>query len=214
MTGEKLAGKVINTRLITDVEDIMLEAYGLPENWVDIGVFTTEYDGIGYAAADDATKKANVEVMQISTSYGTSGQAGNGQVFGVISGPSVSDVERGLRYIRDFTEQKAELFSLNDDNTTALFAQCIPKIGHYFTNAFNLKPGSSVAYLLAPVHFGVIGVDEALTQAHVDVVSYQAMPGPSNMTGAILSGTESACRIACAAFKQAVLDAAENPIEF
>lgn len=57
MIGDRLSGKVLNTKLITDVEDIMLEAYELPDGWVDIGVFTTELDGIGYAAADDATKK-------------------------------------------------------------------------------------------------------------------------------------------------------------
>ena len=214
MIGDRLSGKVLNTKLITDVEDIMLEAYELPDGWVDIGVFTTELDGIGYAAAVDATKKANIDVMQITPSYGFSGQAGNGEVFGVISGPTVSDVENGLRYVRDFTERHSELYSIADDDSAALFAQCIPKIGRYFSQAYGLKPGSSIAYLLAPVHLGVIGVDEALTQANCEVICYQSMPGPSNMTGAILTGTESACRTACTAFRGAVLDTAADPLEF
>lgn len=135
MIGDKVHGKMIANRLLTDVEDCMLEDYHLPEGYIDIGMFTTSCDGIGYVAADDATKKANVEVVSIYSTYGGCGKFNDGQVFGVISGPTVSDVERGLRYVRQFTEQEAALYSISDDDQTFIYAECVSKIGKYFAKA-------------------------------------------------------------------------------
>lgn len=214
MIGDKVSGKVCVNRLLTDVEDIMLEDYALPEGYVDIGLFTTGCDGVGYAAADDATKKANVDVMKIYSTYGGSGKFNDGQVFGVISGPTVSDVERGLRYVREFTENQAELYSISEDDSTLIFAQCISKIGKYFAKAFNLPEGSSIAYLMAPALEGAVGIDEALTVANVEVVKYWGSPTESNLCGAILTGSQSQCQTACEGFKSAIFDCVEDPIEY
>lgn len=78
MIGDKVHGKLVMNRLLTDVEDIMIEDYHLPEGYIDLGLFTTACDGVGYVAADDATKKANVEVVNIRTTYGGHGNFNDG----------------------------------------------------------------------------------------------------------------------------------------
>ena len=214
MIGDLLRGKFVSNRLLTDVEDCMLEQYELPEGHIDIGLFTTACDGVGYVAADDATKKANVEVPKIYTTYGGCGKFNDGQVFGVISGPKVSDVERGLRYVRAFTEQQSTLYSISEDDSTMIYAQCVPRIGRYFSKAYNLPEGSSIAYLIAPAMQGAIGIDEALTQANVEVVRFWSSPTESNMSGAILTGREAQCDIAVKAFRDVIIEAVQVPIEY
>jgi len=214
MIGDKVHGKLVMNRLLTDVEDIMIEDYHLPEGYIDLGLFTTACDGVGYVAADDATKKANVEVVNIRTTYGGHGNFNDGQVFGIISGPTVSDVERGLRYVRDFTEREAGLYSISDDDTTMIYAECVSRIGKYFSKAYGLEVGSSIAYLIAPAIQGAVGIDEALTVANVEVVKYWGNPTASNMCGAILTGTQSQCQMACEGFKNVIFDAMEDPIEY
>lgn len=216
MIGDQVHGKLVANRLLTDVEDIMLEAYNLPEGYVDIGLFETEFEGIGYVAADDATKKANVEVVSIHSTHGGSGlgKSNDGHVFGIISGPMVSDVERGLRYVRNYIENEAGVYSISEDDSVLIYAEYVSRIGKYFAKALDLKEGSSIAYLVAPSMYGVIGVDEALTLANVEVVKYWGDPTASNLCGAIVTGTQSQCQMAVEGFKNAIFDCAEEPIEY
>ncbi|WP_329885935.1 BMC domain-containing protein [Pseudoramibacter sp. HA2172] len=214
MIGDLVHGKFVANRLLTDVEDCMLEQYHLPDGHIDIGLFTTACDGVGYVAADDATKKSNVQVAQIYTTYGGCGKFNDGQVFGVLSGPMVSDVERGLRYVREFTEKASTCYSISDDDSTLIYAQCVSRIGSYFAKAYKLKQGSSIAYLIAPAMHGAVGIDEALTQANVDVVRFWSRPTESNMSGAILTGRQAQCETAVSAFKEAIFDLVSEPIEY
>lgn len=214
MIGDKISGRITANRLLTDVEDIMLEDYHLPDGYIDIGLFETDCEGVGYTAADNATKMANVEVVSISSTYGGTGQANDGQVFGIISGPTVSDVERGLRYVREFAEHEASLYSISNDDDAAIYAQYISRIGKYFSKAYGLPVGSSIAYLVAPAILGVIGIDEAMTVANVEIVKYWGTPTPSNLCGAIVTGTQSQCMTAVEGFKNVIFDTVEDPIEY
>lgn len=81
MIGDKVSGKVLVSRLLTAVNDFMIDDYELPEGYVDMGLFTTACDGVGYVAADDATKMANIEVAKIYSTYGGSGKMNDGQTF-------------------------------------------------------------------------------------------------------------------------------------
>ncbi len=54
MTGDLLKAHVLSSKLMTDIEDIMIEEFGLPEGHIDIGLFTTDNEDIGYVAADEA----------------------------------------------------------------------------------------------------------------------------------------------------------------
>lgn len=214
MTGDRIKCNLIYSKLLTAVEDIMLEEFDLPEGCIDIGIFTTQFDGVGYCAADEATKAANVEVAYLKTLYGAGAGLNDGQVFGVITGPTVSDVESGLRYIHDFTENKATIYSMNDNDTNLIYAQLVPKIGKYFSKTYGLPIGSSIAFLFAPALEGIVGIDEALTVADVEVVKFFGPPTNSNLSGAILSGTQSNCKTACEAFKNAIIGCVEEPVDY
>ena len=61
---------------------------------------------------------------------------------------------------------------------------------------------------------GAIGIDEALTQANVDVVRFWSSPTESNMSGAILTGREAQCDIAVKAFRDVIIEAVQDPIEY
>ncbi|MGL4606483.1 MAG: ethanolamine utilization microcompartment protein EutL [Eubacteriaceae bacterium] len=213
--GEKSGNaKVTSAKLLTAVEDIMIEKFELPENHIDIGIFTTNCDEAGYVALDEATKKSNVTGDFARSTYGGKGTANGGEFFGVISGPSIDDVESGLRYIIDFVNTKAGLYKANDDGSVTYFSQCVSRIGSYFAKRLNLPEGSSIAYVSAPPLEGMVGVDEALTSADVEVVEFFSPPTVSNRSGAILTGTQSACETACKAFAKAVEDCVEDPLGF
>jgi len=214
MTGDRVKCNLIYSKLLTDVEDIYLEEFELPEGCIDIGIFTTQYDAVGYCAADEATKSANVEVCYLKTLYGYGAGLNDGQVFGVITGPTVSDVESGLRYIRDYAENKSSVYSANEDGSNLIYAQLVPKIGKYFSETYDLPIGSSIAFLFAGALEGVVGIDEALTVADVEVVKFFTPPTNSNLSGVILTGTQANCRTACEAFKNAIIDLVEDPLDY
>ncbi|MBK5244388.1 MAG: ethanolamine utilization microcompartment protein EutL [Eubacteriaceae bacterium] len=214
MTGDRIKCNIVYSKLLTNIEDIMLKEFELPEGCIDIGIFTTQYDGVGYCAADEATKAANVDVVYIKTLYGSGAGLNDGQVFGVITGPTVSDVESGLRYIRDFAEKKASVYSVNKDDTNLIYAELVPKIGKYFSKTYGLPIGSSIAFLFAPALEGIVGIDEALTVADVEVVKFFGPPTNSNLSGIIVTGTQSNCKTACEAFKKAIIDCVNDPVKY
>lgn len=214
MTGDKIKCNIVYSKLLTDVEDIMLKEFELPEGCIDIGIFTTQYDGVGYCAADEATKDANVDVVYIKTLYGSGAGLNDGQVFGIITGPTVSDVESGLRYIHDFAENKASIYSVNEDDTNLIYAELVPKIGKYFSKTYGLPIGASLAFLFAPALEGIVGIDEALTVAAVEVVKFFGPPTNSNLSGVIVTGTLANCKTACEAFKKAIIDCVEDPVNY
>ena len=214
MIGDKIKSQMIANRLLTDVDDILLERYKLPEGCIDIGLFETAFDAVGYCAADDATKQANVEVTTIYSTYGGVGSCNNGHAFGVLTGPTVSDVERGLRYVRQYVENADGIVSISEDDSQWIYTDCISKIGKYFAKEFDLPMGSSIAFLMAPSLYGTYGLDAALTDAHVEVVKFWDAPRESNLIGAIVTGTQSQCKTACAAFERGVMEVVEEPNEY
>ena len=98
--------------------------------------------------------------------------------------------------------------------STLIYAQCVSRIGSYFAKAYNLERGSSIAYLIAPAMHGAVGIDEALTQANVDVVCFWSRPTESNMSGAILTGRQAQCETVVSAFKEVIFDLVSEPIEY
>ena len=57
-------------------------------------------------------------------------------------------------------------------------------------------------------------VDQALKAAAVDLVEWMDPPTPTNMAGALVTGSEADCRAACEAFEKAVLAVAREPVRY
>ena len=73
--------------------------------------------------------------------------------------------------------------------------------------------GSALAYLIAPPLEAMYAMDAALKAADVQLCRLYAPPSETNFGGGLLSGTQSACDAACAAFRERVAEVAARPRE-
>ena len=73
--------------------------------------------------------------------------------------------------------------------------------------------GEALAYLIAPPLEAVVGLDEALKASDVELAALFEPPSETNFGGGLLTGTQSACNAACAAFAEAVKAVAARPRE-
>ena len=83
--------------------------------------------------------------------------------------------------------------------------------GSYLSKEAGVRQGSALAYLIAPPLESMYALDVALKAADVTLKKLYAPPSETNFGGALLSGTQSACDAACAAFAQAVTEVAQHP---
>lgn len=213
---KKMKTRMISQKLIANVTPEMARIYEIPEEHQSVAFFSTDNDDVAYLAADDASKKANIKVVHAETFY--SGLRGSwskygGSVFVMISGPKVSDVKSGLAYIRDFIENRSELCNFDGDEGTAFYAQCIPKSGKFFKEFCDLEEGSAYAYLVGGPIETNYALDKALKAGNTKIARYWYPPSHANSSGAVLTGTESACRAATQAFVEALRFATEHPME-
>ena len=56
-----IRAQVLAVRIIPRVNAFMKETLGLPDEHASLGMLTLTSDDVGYAAVDEATKKANVQ---------------------------------------------------------------------------------------------------------------------------------------------------------
>ncbi len=216
MRSVKMKTNMLSQKLIANVSPALAKAYNLPEGHQSMAFFSTDNDDIAYLAADDASKKANIKVIHIETFYGgekCSWSKYAGGVFALISGPKLSDVRSGLAYIRDFIENRSELYNFDGDEGTAYYAQCIPKSGKYFKDFCGIEEGQAYAYLVGGPIETNYALDKALKAGKTEIAKYWYPPSHANSSGAILTGTESACRAATQAFVEALRFATEHPME-
>ena len=75
-----------------------------------------------------------------------------------------------------------------------------------------IRPGSALAYLIAPPLEAMYAMDAALKAADVKLCKLYAPPSETNFGGGLLSGTQSACEAACGAFAEAVKEVAARPV--
>ena len=71
-----------------------------------------------------------------------------------------------------------------------------------------------MAYLIAPPLEAIYALDNAIKAADVKLVQFYGPPTETNFAGGLLTGSQSACKAACEAFRDAVITIADNPIQF
>ena len=207
---------VVSQKIIANVNPELARIYHIPKDHQSIGFFSCDNDDVAYLAADDATKKANIKVIHAETFYGgqlCSWSKYGGSVFIMFSGPKVADVKSGLAYVKDFIDNRSVLCNFDGDEGTAFYAQCIPRVGKYFGELCGMEEGTSYAYLVGGPIETNYALDKALKAGETRIVKYWYPPSHANSSGAILAGTESACRAATLAFVDGLKYATENPME-
>ena len=122
------------------------------------------------------------------------------------------DDKAGLEAAVDMIENVCHFVSANEDDSICYYAHCISRTGSYLSEGCGIKEGEAIAYLIAPPLEAMFGVDAALKAADVKCCVLYAPPSETNFGGALLTGSQSACKAACDAFAAAVEFVADNPI--
>ncbi len=218
MKRDPLPAKVLAAKIIPNVTKEMLKDFDdVPENYNSLALITSDCDDVTYTALDEATKKADVKVVYAKSFYGGAANANTalaGEIIGILAGPNPAEVKSGLDVAVDFIENEASFISANDDDSIAYYAHCISRTGSYLSAGANIAEGEALAYLIAPPLEAMYAVDAALKAADVRLCVLYAPPSETNFGGALLTGSQSACKSACDAFANAVEFVADNPLIF
>jgi len=217
MKNDPIRATVLSVKIIPNVDPDMAAQFNLKPHQRSIGMITTDIDDVSYTALDEATKKADVEVVYARSMYAGSANASTklaGEFIGIIAGPNPAEVRSGLNAAIDFIENDACFYSANDDNTIPYYAHCISRTGSYLSKVAGVEEGASLAYLIAPPLEAMYALDAALKAADVKLAAFYGPPSETNFGGGLLTGSQSACKAACEAFAEAVKYVADNPTKY
>lgn len=214
---DRLGASILAAKIIPNVSADLIESYKLKPGQKSLGLVTADCDDVTYTALDEATKKADVEVVYARSFYGGAANANTklaGEILGVIAGPNPAEVRSGLNVILQFVSEEASFYSANEDNTIPYYAHCISRTGSYLSKVANVAEGASLAYLIAPPLEAMYALDAALKAADVQLAAFYGPPSETNFGGGLLTGSQSACKAACDAFAEAVKFIADNPTAY
>lgn len=214
---DPIKARVLAVRLIPALDRGFAEKLALTPKHRSLGLLTCDIDDATYVAVDEATKKAEVEVVYARSFYAGAAHASgplSGEIIAMLAGPTPGEVTAGLDAAIDYINTKAFFYSANEENSLAFFPHLIARTGSYLSKIAGIPPGASLAYLIAPPLEGTYAIDAALKAADVRIQEWFAPPSETNFSGALLTGAQAACQAACEAFQQAVLEVARNPLAY
>jgi ethanolamine utilization protein EutL len=207
---------ILAARLISNVDRGLAARFDLREDQRSLALVTCDIDDSLYASLDDATKKADVEVVYAHSFYAGSAHASgplSGEIIGVLAAPDPAEARAGLAACVAYAQDEAWFHAADDAGDLAFFAHAISQTGSYLSKEAEVPLGTSMAYLIAPPLEATIALDAALKAADVEMAVWFAPPSETNFSGGYLVGDQSAVVAACAAFRDAVIEVAAVPRE-
>lgn len=150
MKGDRMKTTVLSVRILANADRSLLERLEVPAGHRSLGFITTDCDDVGYAALDEATKKAEVTVAYARSMYAGASNASTalaGEFIGILSGPDPEEVKSGIEAFVSYVENDAAFYSANDDDSIVYFAHCISRTGSYLSKAAEVPEGTAMAYL-------------------------------------------------------------------
>ena len=204
--------KILALRYLANAEPGLAKSLGAPEGYPSLAMLTTDCDDATYIALDEATKAADVKVCYARSFYAGAPNATTpyaGEVIGVLAGPTPGAVRSGM----DAALSALKRLGFEDLGGVPCLAHTVSSAGSYLAGEAGVRQGSALAYLIAPPLESMYGMDAALKAADVKLCKLYAPPSETNFGGGLLSGTQSACDAACAAFARRVAEVAANPME-
>ncbi len=217
MKNDVIRPNILGVKIISNISPEMAQKLELQPHQKSLGLITADCDDVTYTALDEATKASEVDVVYAKSMYAGAANASTklaGEVLGIIAGPSPAEVRSGLNAVMDFMEYGSTFISANDDDSIAYYAHCVSRTGTYLSKVAGIKEGEALAYLVAPPLEAMYALDAALKAADVSMCELFAPPTETNFGGALLTGSQSACKAACDAFAEAVKSVADNPTGF
>lgn len=217
MKGSPVRASVLSARILPNADPMLRKELQVPEGHRSIAILTTDCDDVGYAALDEATKKALVTVVYARSMYAGASNASTalaGEFIGILSAPDPAEARSGLDAAIHFVEQEASFVSANDADSIVYFAHCISRTGSYLSAQANVPEGTPMAYLIAPPLEATVALDAALKAADVELKVFYGPPSETNFAGGLLVGDQAACKAACEAFAEAVCSVADEPLTY
>ena len=175
-------------------------------------MITTDSDDATYIALDAATKAAEVEVAYGRSFYAGAANATTpnaGEVIGILAGATPGAVKSGM----EAAVSALSRVGFEEVNGIPYLAHTVSSVGSFLAKEAGVRQGSAIAYLIAPPLESMYAMDFALKAADVKLCKLYGPPSETNFGGGLLSGTQSACEAACAAFRDAVAEVAAMPRE-
>ena len=204
--------KVLAVRYLANASPALCQGLGAPEGYPALGMLTTDCDDATYIALDAATKAAEVEACYGRSFYAGAANASTpnaGEVIGILAGRTPGAVKSGM----EAALAALERLGFEETNGVPYLAHTVSSCGSFLAKEAGVRKGTALAYLIAPPLEGMYALDGALKAAEVRLCKLYAPPSETNFGGGLLSGTQSACESACAAFRQAVEAVAARPSE-
>ncbi len=202
--------KVLAVRYLANASPALCQALGAPKGYPALGMLTTDCDDATYIALDEATKAADVAVAYGRSFYAGAANASTpnaGEVIGILAGQTPGAVHSGM----EAALAALERLGFAETHNVPFLAHTVSSAGSFLAAEAGVREGTALAYLIAPPLEGMYAMDAALKAADVRLCKLYAPPSETNFGGGLLSGTQSACEAACAAFAQAVKEVAERP---
>ena len=175
-----------------------------------LGLLTTDSDDPTYIALDAATKAAQVTVCYGRSFYAGAGNSTTpyaGEVVGILAGPTPDAVRSGMEVALGELEQ----VGFEEIGGVPCLAHTVSRCGSFLSKEAGVPEGTPIAYLIAPPLESMYALDFALKAADIKLCKLYNPPTETNFGGGLLTGTQSACAAACAAFREAVAEVAANP---
>ena len=201
---------VLAVRTLANASPALCEKLGIPSGYPSLALLTADSDDPTYIALDEATKAAEVVVSYTHSFYAGAANASTpyaGEVIGILAGRDPGAVRSGL----DAAMSALDRVGFSDVGVPCL-AHTVSSCGSFLAREAGVKEGSALAYLIAPPLESMYAMDAALKAADVKLCKLYAPPSETNFGGGLLTGTQSACAAAAAAFLTAVSETAQTPI--
>lgn len=203
---------VLALRYIPNASPGLCDSLGISRTTPSLGLITTDCDDATYIALDEATKAAEVTVSYGRSFYAGSANASTpyaGEVIGILSAATPGAVRSGMEAATNALRR----IGFQDVAGVPCLAHTVSSCGSFLAQEAGVRPGSALAYLIAPPLEAMVGLDAAMKASDVKLCKLYAPPSETNFGGGLLTGTQSACAAACAAFTAAVSSVANQSIE-
>ena len=207
-----IPAKVLAVRYLASATPALSEALGAPKGYPCLAMLTTDSDDPTYIALDEATKAADVKVCYGRSFYAGAGNASTpnaGEVIGILAGPTPGAVRSGMEAALGALGR----IGFESAGDVPYLAYTVSRSGSHLAKEAGVQEGTPLAYLIAPPLESMYAMDAALKAADVKLCKLYAPPSETNFGGGLLTGSQSACEAACAAFAQAVGEVADRPLE-
>ena len=204
--------RVLSVRYLANASPSLCKALGVPEGYPSLALVTADSDDPTYIALDEATKAADVQVVYGRSLYAGAANASTpnaGEVLGILVARTPGAVRSGMEAVLGTLRR----VGFAEAEGVPYLAHTVSSVGTFLAKEAGVRVGSALAYLIAPPLESMYALDAALKAADVKLCKLYEPPTETNFGGGLLTGTQSACEAACAAFAEAVAEVAHRPVE-